>query len=398
MGTHSKYTLLITDESLYVVGDPIQTWTTLDVTLKFNEPGSGRITAPADPYLVAQLAAGNRIVVVRDPLVPGVAPYFLTAGPIEKWTIERSDGGDDNAGNGNLTINFADDLALLAAHAAYPDPAHTADAQTANNWTFSGNAELALRALVDQNAGPSALVQRRVPLLALGAIASVGTAVTPQADRMEPLLDVARRIAVSGGGLGFRTRQSGTQILFEVHQPTDRSTSVRFSFGLHNVQYISYEVSAPTATTAIVGGQGTGADAAMIEVTNAADEAAWGRYEKYVARAGSVAPAQLTEDGNQALSEGAATERLATNVVDTPDQRFGIHYSLGDKVAIETLPGLQYSDIIGTVHIQAWATAGEMVAPIVGSQAEKSDPLWLQQITDLYRRMGKLERSVMPAL
>src|SRR2546423_7445252 len=98
------------------MGDPITDWQTLDITLKFNEPGSGEIVMPGFQYVIDQLVddqgepvGGRRAVVIRD-MGPasGVAPYVLMAGPIEKWLHECSDDGD-NASYGRLTINFADD-------------------------------------------------------------------------------------------------------------------------------------------------------------------------------------------------------------------------------------------------------------------------------------------------
>jgi hypothetical protein len=383
-----EYWILFTDNHLQVLGDPITCWTELDITLRFNEPGTAIITMPAEPWIVDQVGAGRRAVVIRSGQV-------LIAGPIEKYLHERSDNGD-NAGIGKLTVTSTDDLASIAARVAYPNPAQLPSAQTVDQWAFTGNAELGIRQLVDTNAGPSALAARRVPNLVLGAVASVGTSVTATADRMQPLLDVARNIATNDD-VGFRTRQIGTQIVFDVFKPPDKSGTVRFSFGLNNLTYLSYEVTAPTATTAIVGGQGDGADRYMIERDNATETLGWGRFETYVARAGSSPLQSLQDDGDQALIDGAATTRLATTTSDTPDQRFGVHYQLGDKVAVETFPGQQYADLVRTVHLQVYATSGEYVSSTVGSQAASYDPIWAQRLRDIDARLGRLERSVVPA-
>lgn len=385
----AKYTVLITDPDLVVYGDPIVCWTQLDITLRFNEPGSGLVITPAYPWITDQVMPGRRIVVIRNGDV-------LIAGPIEKWQHERSDDGA-NAGVGKLTITFADDLALIAARSVYPDPTVAPNAQTVDNWTFTGNSELALRALVNGNAGPSALAARRVSHLVLGALTGVGSSVTVTADRMQPLGDVARKIADVGGGVGFRTRQVGTDILFEVYQPPDKSGLIRFSFGLGNLRYVSHAVDAPKTTAAIVGGQGTGADRYMIERVNTAEQATWGRFEKLISRPGNDLLQDLQDDGDRALAEGAATTQLTTNVADTPDQKFGRDYTLGDKVAIESWPGQQVADIVRTVHLQVYATSGEYVAATVGSQAATTDPEWVRRVREIDARLGKLERTVVPA-
>lgn len=385
------YTLLITDADLGYIGDPIICWTYIDITLKFNEPDSGMFTVPGYPWVIQQIAAGNRVIVIRNGTV-------LTAGPIEKWIHERSNDGE-NAGIGKITVNFSDDLALVAARMAYPNPAQTIEGQTADFWSYTGNAELGLQQLVDANAGPGALTPRQVSHLAIAPPVGTGSSVAVRATRMQPLLDVARQIAEVGGNFGFRTRQSSnTQILFETYEPDDKSGSVRFGFGLNNMAYIAYEVSAPTATTVAVGGQAeTGADAFMLEVANTTDETAWGRFEKLVARAGNAEPDVLTDDGNQALGEAASTTRLASNLLDIPDQRFGIHYNVGDLVSVESWPGEQVVDLVRTVHLQIYPTSGEYASATVGSQAAVTDPAWVQRLREIDARVGQLERTVQPA-
>lgn len=385
----AQYLALITDKNLVVLGDPIVCWTSLDITLKFNEPDSAILIAPGYSWIIAQVAGGNRVVVLRNGEV-------LIAGPIETWKHERSDDGAQ-AGDGVLTINFADDFASIAARNVYPNPAQTVETQTSDNWTFSGNAELALRALVNTQAGPGALTVRQVPQLALGAVAGAGTSVNVTADRMQPLGDLAREIAITGGNLGFRTRQVGAQILFEVYASPDKSGTVRFGFGLGNLRYTSYTVQAPTATSVEVGGQGTGASSFMAERVNTADQAAWGRFEKLVSRDGSSPVQSLHDDGDLELDNDASTTQVTTNVSDTPDQAYGVDYHLGDIVAVETWPGQQFTDVIRTVHFQVFATSGEYVAATIGSQGATTDPQWVQRTNAINQRLGQIERHVTPA-
>jgi hypothetical protein len=386
--TGLDHTILVTDENLTVVGDPILEWTVLDCTLKFNEPGSGMFVCPGYPWIREQIQAGNRIVVLRNRQV-------LMAGPFESLLYERSDDGQ-NAGDGTLTVHFSDDLANVVARCTYANPALAAGAQTTDNWVYTGNAELALRAAVNLNAGPGALVARQVPSLILGALASVGSSITLKADRMEPLGEVLRRGALVGGGLGFRTHQVGTDIEFQVYDPPDVSGSVRFSFGLGNLRYVGYERTAPSATVAIVGGQGEGADRLVLERINATGVADWGRLELLVPRPGNTPTAELNEDGDQALADADDTVRLQTAALDTYDQRFGIHYGLGDRVAIEPWQGLEIADPVMTVHLQAWPTAGEVVSSTIGSQAASADSAYIRRLREIDRRVGRLERGIAP--
>lgn len=395
----AEYTLLVSDRNLTLQGDPILCWTTLDVVLRFNEPSSGMFTCPAHDWIRTQLAPGNRILVVRNQeIAGGRAGEVLVAGPIESWLYEKGDDGD-KGGVGTLTVNFSDDLALFCARTVYPNGAIAATAQTLDRWQFTGNAEVALRTLFDRNIGLNALPVRRMVKGGLGTLAAVGTTVTIDADRFMPMGDLLREIARVGGGLGFRTRQPNMGgWVFDVYQPVDRSTTVRFGFGLGNLQYLAYEVKAPTATSALVGGQGEGADRAVIERNNATDETAWGRYETLVSRAGTTAAAQLNDDGDKALADGAPTTRIPSSVRDTDDMQFGVHYGLGDKVAVETWPQTSFVDIVHTVHIQAWPTAGHYVSATIGNQSARTAPIWEQRLQEIEQRLSKVERNVKPAV
>ena len=386
----AEYQILITDRNLNVLGDPITDWLTIDVTLRFNEPGGGFFEAPAYPWIEEQLVPGCRIVVIR-------AGQILISGPLEEGQVEESDDGE-HAGVGKLRVTFADDLLQVVAREVYPDPTLTPPAQTINRWTFTGNAEAGLRALVEGNAGPTAgRVERRVPQLVLGATAGVGTAIAVSATRMQHLGDLARKMAEIGGNIGFRVRQVGGQLQFQVFAPPNKSGTVRFGFGLGNLKYRARFWAAPKVTTAIVGGQGDGADAYMIERTNTADEAAWGRYERLVPRPGSTTVTELEDEGDRELANNAATTRVAANTADTPDCRYGVHYDVGDIVSIETGPATEQTGIVYTVHIQVYAQAGEVVAATVGSQAASPDPRWVQLLKELDERLNRLERTVTPA-
>lgn len=398
-----EYQILFTDQQLHYQGDPITDWEMIDVTLRRNEPGSGQFSIPCYPEVEAQLLPGRRIVVLRD-LGPRYNNFrhVLIAGPIENWLKEQADDGE-NSGIGKLTIHFADDLALIAARSVYPNPAQTPEGQTVDSWQMTGVASTVLYALVNGTAGPGALAARQIPKLVLTGDTAIGSSVAVKTQRMEPVGDVMRGIADTGGGLNFRTYQGSTgpggaeEIRFEVTRPPDKTKTVFFGFGLGNLKYRSVEVKAPTATTAIVGGQGEGADRALITRTNGTDEAAWGRFEKLVSRPGNNPVQELQDEGDKELAAGAATTRVTASVADVPDQRFGISYQLGDRVSVETSDGKFLSDLVNTVHVQAWAS-GEYISPTIGSQADQTAPIWTQRLREIEDRLGRVERSVKPAV
>lgn len=376
-------TVLVTDPALTVVGDPLP-WTDIDITLRFNEPGSGSVTCPAWPAVMTQLAAGNRLTVVRDGAV-------FAAGPIEgddyDWRI-----GEDP---GEIVVDFGEDLALIAGRVTYPDPslACTSDSQP-DYWAVSATAAgTAMLALVDDNAGPSALAARQVTSLTVGDGTGVGSAVSYRT-RWTAVCDDLRTLATAGGGLGFRTTETASSIVFEVYAPVDRSTgvgAVRYSRGMGNLRQVTRKRRAPTGTAAIVGGGGELADRVIRERVSTAGVAAWWRTEVFVDQRQTSDTTELDQAGDEALDDGAETVSLSMVTVDTVDQAFGTHYGLGDKVAVEPIPGFQVADVVRAVRLQATPEDGEQITSTVGTSDAHAEPAWIRQMRALDRRLGRLE-------
>ncbi|AYD81620.1 minor tail protein [Streptomyces phage Kromp] len=380
-------TLLITDKNLAVQGDPLTGWSGLDVTRKFNEPAAGSVVLPAYPEVMAQLQPGNRLVVIRDGSI-------WTAGPMEQpadyeWSV------DGEPGVGKVSVNFTDDLAAIAGHIIWPQADKTWDLQLGDTWrSFDTiNSETIIRTLVDENAGPGALADRRIPNLVLGTAAGVGTT-TSVRSRFEPLLDPCRLAASTGGGIGFRTQQVGNQIVFGCYAPADLTATARFSTGLGNLRGISYSGSAPEVTHALVAGRETEGSSirTFVQVADTTAAATWWRVEKYVdGGADDDSKGELTASGTGEIADGAAPVSLATVTVDTPDLRAGVDYDLGDRVTVALPHSLQVTDLVRAITLHATSQEGEEVAAVIGSQDATTDPQVVRLIRTLGRRLGRLE-------
>lgn len=380
-----RITIWATDESLALVGDPIDVWDDLDVMLRFNEPGSGSFTVPRTADLSTQLAPSNRIVVVRD-------GGIFAAGPIEFPGPQTWAATGQDAGPGRVRVSFADDLALVCGRITFPDPANAITAQTAARRSFTAtNAETICRTLVEENAGPSALAARQIPALALGSVAGVGSSIS-FSTRCQPLGDELRSVAIQGGGFGFRTRQSGSSILFECYATADLTGLVRFSRGLGNLRSYTFENEAPKATVAIVGdGTGTGTSRVFRERIDSAAVSAWWRLETFVDRRDTTTTAELDQAGDEALVDGAETARLTAEVIDTPDQAFGTAYGLGDRVTVELASGAEVADVVRAVRLTASPRTGELVMPVIGTQQATTDQQLIQLLRAALRRIDRLE-------
>ncbi|GAB1641774.1 siphovirus ReqiPepy6 Gp37-like family protein [Krasilnikovia sp. MM14-A1259] len=385
-------TILITDRNLRIIGDPITRWTQVDMTLRFNEPGSGTITAAADGVSADQLAPGNRLVVIRNPdPLTGYPGGIVMAGPIEQPGAEEWSIDGTTSGAGTTTIGFASDEAAIVAEVAYPDPAHAITAQAASRRVYTAvSAETVMRSLVVENVGATALPARRIPKLALGPTAGVGAAVT-MGFRLDPLGDALRSAALAGGGLGFRAPQVGDRIEFQVYQPRDLRGEVRFSRGLGNLRSYKYTPAAPTATVAIVGdGSGEGTTRTFVEVSSM-DLPQWGRYVTVVDRRDTLITAELAAAGTEALAEAGASAQLESVTIDVPTQRYGVHYDLGDLVSVELTSGIEVADIVRAVTITVTPDEGEQVSAVVGTQSASTDPSWVAMMRAFGRRLARLE-------
>ncbi|MBK3556307.1 siphovirus ReqiPepy6 Gp37-like family protein [Streptomyces sp. MBT56] len=379
--------LLVTDDTLTVQGDPLSGWTNLDATKRFNEPASGTVQLPATPEVMAQLQPGNRLVVIRDGQV-------WTAGPMEvpadySWSV------DQDPGAGSVTVAFSDDLAVLAGYITWPAPASAWTAQQGNTWRQINtvNSETIIRTLVNENCGPGAIAARRIPNLSLATAAGVGTNTTVRT-RFEPLLEVSRRVAIDGGGIGFRTHQTGSGVEFACYAPADLTDVARFSLGLGNLRSLQYKASAPAATHVLVAGSETEGSTTrtFIERSDAAAAAAWWRVERYLDGSSETdADGELTAAGNAEVAESAAPVELATVTVDTADLRAGVDYDLGDRVSVALPHGLEVTDVVRSIHLQATPDSGEYVSAVVGSPAATTDPQLVRLVRTLTRRLGRLE-------
>jgi hypothetical protein len=379
MGT----TVLICGSDHLPVTSPVQ-YVTLNCELKFNAVGCGELVAPATPDLVdAVTTPGNSVVVVRD------GEYF-GGGPIERpgcvsWSPD--------AGVGTITVNFGTWDQLLTRRLTYPDPELDADAQTSTSWAATAaNAETAMRDLVYLNAGQGALATRQFAGLYLGDLAGVGTSIDVTT-RFEVLIDVLRKIATAGGGLGFRVRQVGqSDLRFEVYEPTDRSESVRFSRGLMNLTSLKTDPEAPTGTVAIVGGDGTGASRTIVERSDTTAVASWGRYEIWVNQSGTdTTTTEMQQAGDTALVEHGEKAGISCTAVDGAQAQYGVDYWLGDQVSIEPTSGVSVIDVVGAVKLVSTPQGGDVVSPTIGSTQTTSRQT--RQAREVERRMGRLERS-----
>ncbi|MFI1194090.1 hypothetical protein ACH4T9_12645 [Micromonospora sp. NPDC020750] len=385
--TPAEYTIWVTDHNLNVISQQIDDWASLSVTLRFNEVSSGEFTVPAYPDVVQAVRTPKaRAAIERNGII-------LLAGPIEytgalDWQAEKH--GYD--GVGDLTVRFADDLALIAGRLTYPNPALAATAQDVAKWTATGTPEVLGRALVNNNAGPAALPVRRIPRLTLGPTTGITGSVT-WSTRFQAVTDDLRGIVnLAGGRIGCRTQQVGNTIEFQMYQPVDLTAGIWFSRSMGNVVSIKHEPEAPKATVAVCGGKDAGVNRVIVERGDPGD---WWRLETFVDAAGADNLTELQAAGDDELAGVGEVQRLAVVAADIDGQRFGTDYNLGDLVAVEAYPGLpDVPDVISAVEIEADPEDGETIRPVIGvGSAQMLNPAAALQ-RDILRKLARRGATV----
>jgi len=295
--------------------------------LRFNASGTWTLTLPTDHVLVDALRAPGAGIIVTG-------PSFSFSGPTNE--AKRSQSTDDP--EGVWTISGLTDDVILGERLAYPTPA-SADvtAQTSEADVRTGKASTVMIGFVNANLGPSAPAARKLSSVSLAADGALGSTITASA-RFETLGKLLTRIA-SLDGLGFTLKQSGSNLVFSVYQPTDRSAYVRMDIDNKLLTKSEYTYTAPGATRAIVAGAGDGIDRTFLEVTTSFStdsETSWGRrIEVFKDQRSDVDTTALTQAGTEELTtKGKTLEAVSVSPSDDVTMAFGTDWFLGDKVSV----------------------------------------------------------------
>lgn len=392
------FVLRVRDKFLNIVGE-IDDYQSLELRLRYNDVSTWQLTLDRrHPMADVLCTPGNGIILRRI----GSSSVTLS-GPWTEQTHERT-------GNVNtVTLSGIDDTGWLARRLVYPDPndivppynTQIEDVQT-------GKASSVMYHFVHENAGLGAPTERRVHGLAVGADPNIGPTVT-FSGRWQNLLSLVQEIAVASeaGGvpLGFIARQNvflgqNTISFFEFAVPDH--TSVRFSHELGNMASFTYKRTAPTSNYAIVGGEGEGTARLYAEKPDSVSVAEWGRIEGELSdsRNGSTT-AEMKQAADHNLAENASTTSLSITPIDTPDQQYGVHYTLGSKVTVifDVLGGsvvnavpTQIQDIVREVSITL-SPESMRITPSIGSQGTRvSATKIFQSMRKLTGRVVNLER------
>lgn len=357
-------------------------------TLKARDVGAWQLTT--DARYRSLIEAGRGILLMQGETALDGDP--IMSGPVA--SISPDSAAD---GKRTLTVTGYDDNVALQDRQVYPNPALTFTQQTITVDPTalpvdirSGVGETVMKALVNLNAGPGAVVARRTAGLTIEANLARGGSVANFTSRFEQLNVQVAKVA-QATGLTFRVVQVGTGLVFQVWVPADRSATARFSRRLGNLGPYGYSLSAPAVTASGVAGSGVLDDRAFIERVNAAAETEWGRrVEGFLDQSSTDVAAELEQAGDTNNAENGPKATLTMAPRDIPALRFGRDYFLDDIVTVE-IDGESVVDAVRQVTLTD-GPDGASVAPLVGPDGVTADDALARRVRNLMRRVDALEK------
>lgn len=360
----------------------------LELALRFNKVGSWKLTLRSDHPLVDVLRSPGSGIIVTGP--NGV----LISGP----TVSATQSKTASDPTGTWDVIGTDDSVILGERLAYPVPS-TDDlaGQTTAYDTRTGAAETVAKGFVAANMGASAPVSRRVDGLTVEADIARGNTVSVSArfDRIGELLFGI----LTPSALGFDIKQQGSNLVFDVFEPVDRSAYVRMDVDNLRLSKSEYSYTAPGATRVIVAGQGAGADRTFLERVSTAStsaETAWGRrIEVFKDSRNTSDVAELEKAGDEILAtQGFTVEGIkVTPSDDLASMRFGTDWGLGDLVSV-VVGSQTISKVVSEVAIVVLDN-GVKVGATVGDPETSQDTstALVSASTSQESRISNLERN-----
>lgn len=373
------FTIQLRDDNRNIVAE-FDHYQSFHMIMRFNQVGAWTMKLPLETPVRDMITSKSGIRVKHEDDV-------VFSGPMNRW--RKAWDADDQV----YELSGYDDLEWIRRRVALPvvtGPPFTASVHDVR----TGAAETVVKQYVDFNAGPSAQVVRQVPGLVVDSSSGIGSSVTGRA-RFNNLLDLISELALAGGDLGFDIRQSGTDLVFDVYQPTDKTATVIFSPELGNLNSYEHEEIAASANFVYIGGGGVGVDRVFQTGTDAASVTEYDRIEVFRDARDTSDSAELTQRINETLEEAAEQMSVSVDPVDIPSITYGVDYNLGDKVTV-VVDGVAYGQIIREVDVKMDKDGAKITPKVTspGSPVPVPGTALSGQVNEIKERIEDLERRL----
>lgn len=370
------YQIRIRDTTRKKTGD-LDRVSSLKIIPRFLDVGAFELSLPLNDPKVSKLVPGGWLQFLSD-------DEEIISGQIRGYKTVM----DEDTVGGVLTVYGPSAEQVVADRLAYQVPTSAATSQSATDYDRrSGAAETVIKGYVNANAGPLALVARRVSGLVMETDLARGSTVKGSA-RMLNLVELISPLCQSGG-IGWRVRFSGDSLEFQVYVPSDKSGTAKFGSYLGNLVSFERTSEAAKTNTSIVGGQGEGTARVFREIIDSAAVASWNnRTETFIDRRDTTDIVELDQAGTEEIVSNGPIEGLSIKTVDTPNLLFYRDYFLGDKVAI---PEAGIVDILREIEINWSADQGPSAETTVGSASTTGTLKMIKALDALNKKVEALQ-------
>jgi hypothetical protein len=333
------------------VGNP----TSLTVTPRHNQQGTGSLTIDADHRMASALSAkGARVLVEHKPA--GGSWEFLMSG---KVTLVSGQGPSKVA---TITYQFADDARILANVLGWPVPSSPYTNQTASEYdTRTGAAETVLKGFVTAN-----IVNRLAMPVTVATDQGRGATIPGGvALRMQPLAEKLLP-AIDAAGIGVSVQQSGAGLVLDVYVPRTYPHTLSEKGG--TITAWSYSDAVPTSSRAISGGQGDGTARVFGSYVDSTLESDYGDVvETYVDATNTAAQADLNGAAQQDVTKGAPLSGFSVTLSQTGQFQYGQNgVRVGDQVTVD-IGGVTRTDVLRECTLAYSREQGETQTPVIGA-------------------------------
>lgn len=398
----------VRDRNLKRVGQITAPFLNLKARVPWCGVGEWEASLPGNHPMVPYLADPGSGLIVTGPTgwlgdvpVDGVIFSGPTLAPARNRSAQQPDG--------SYLFKGVTDEILLADARAYPSPeVGDPSAQTRANDERTGSTESLLRQYVAYNiangaiaeSGPTSwapaqrLAGMRSKFRLKGGSLNRGLTQT-KSPRFQNLLELLREMVAFDPALGFRVRQNGAYIEFEIVAVADRRRVIRFDIENGTLTSEQAQTQGASLTRAIVGGQGEGTARTIITRTSpaaAADEALWGRViETFVDQRDTDNVTELEQSGDEKIAEAAGGTSVKIIPADEHTMRYG-DWREGDRVT--AVIGGEEAESRVTETVLLANPDGVRIGAAIGNVTDfdPKDAL-TAKVEALDSRVGNLERA-----
>lgn len=336
------------------IGNPLF----VSAQIRHNVKSLTTISMPADhPRAGDIVAEGARVVITN-------ADGHVSSGNV------HSVGGEGPAKKAKLTFTVHDDFRILHDVLGWVEPTLPI-ANQGDNKAYDRRGPLPAETLLKQYVTANAINRLGLPLTCApdqgrGANISAALRFHPLYDRIFPSVDGGAGLETAG--IGVTIKQVGAGLVLDVYSTGTVAKVLTEKSGVIDSWRWSRE--APTATRAVLAGQGQAELRVFRNYVDTAREAAWGpayRIERVGDARDEPDPAVLVTRGQKILADGDRKTGLSVELAETASFRYGKIVKVGDLVRLDLLSGQQIGPLVLEEALLSWTRdEGYKVTPKIG--------------------------------